>query len=105
VDVQGLPQGASGQATISGRASLPLTITAGQVSQSLLPGSYSVTFPDIWADPYTLYRPDPASASFKVSSRESTGLRVVYRIVEGNMQVDVSEESGSGAPVDVNVRR
>lgn len=102
--VSGLPGSTQAQATLSGRGSWTVNLTNGTNSFSLLPGSYTISFADTWADESTLFRPEPTSASFKISSRQVTQVTVTYRVVEGQVEVNVTANE-SNPPVDVGVRR
>ncbi len=106
VNVQGLPQGYSAQASLSGRESQTLTLVPGANTVSLLPGSYTLSFSDTWVDDYSLYEVTSSrQVSFKISSRQTTTVGVDYRLVGGNVTVDVQANGGSDPPVDTGMQR
>ena len=99
VNVKGLPQGSSTQASLNGRKSRTLTLVPGANTVSLLPGSYTLSFSDTWVDDYSLYEVTSSrQVSFKISSRQTTTVGVDYRLVGGNVTVDVQANGGAIPP-------
>lgn len=106
MNVQGLPQGSSAQASLSGRESRTLTLVPGANTVSLLPGSYTLSFSDTWVDDYSLYEVTSSrQVSFKISSRQTTTVGVDYRLVGGNVTMSVEANGGSDPPVDTGMQR
>jgi hypothetical protein len=101
VTLSGLPGSLAGGVTVSGPGGYQQNLSASQTLADLVPGTYTVSAVNV-SSGGTTYTPAPASQTVPVTYGATAAAAVIYAVVPGSLQLNVSGLPG-GAAADINV--